>query len=186
MQFESNGSESSGSEQSPSPKKLEPNRNEQLANQEPSTASAQKSGGPRTQQGKEKSSRNSLKLGIFSKVVVLEGEPGAEFDSLLNGFRDYFEPEGRLEEFLVEKLAVIVWRHRRLVIADGQLAGRWDSTSWADGILGPQLLSPDLLLRYETTFERSFDRTLSQLERAQRMRSGQPVLPPINVNLSQS
>jgi hypothetical protein len=42
----------------------------------------------------------------------------------------------------------------------------------------------DHLLRYAASLERSFDRTLNQLERAQRMRLGQPVLPPINVNIS--
>jgi hypothetical protein len=36
------------------------------------------------------------------------------------------------------------------------------------------------LLRYEASLERAFDRTLSQLERLQRMRLGQPV----DVNLS--
>jgi hypothetical protein len=40
------------------------------------------------------------------------------------------------------------------------------------------------LLKYETGLERAFDRTLNQLERAQRMRLGQPVRSPINVNVS--
>lgn len=40
------------------------------------------------------------------------------------------------------------------------------------------------LLRYETHLSREFDRTLSQLERLQRMRLGQPVIPPINLRLS--
>ena len=39
----------------------------------------------------------------------------------------------------------------------------------------------DHLLRYETSLERNFDRTLSQLERVQRMRLGQPVLPKLEV-----
>jgi hypothetical protein len=44
----------------------------------------------------------------------------------------------------------------------------------------PQL---DRLLRYETTLARDFDRTFSQLEGLQRMRKGQPVLPPIKVDV---
>ena len=47
----------------------------------------------------------------------------------------------------------------------------------------PQL---DRLLRYETNLDRAIDRTLGQLERYQRMRLGQSVLPPINVNVSSS
>lgn len=42
----------------------------------------------------------------------------------------------------------------------------------------------DRLLRYEANLERSFDRTLNQLERLQRMRLGQPVPPPLQVNVS--
>ncbi len=34
------------------------------------------------------------------------------------------------------------------------------------------------------SLERAFDHTLSQLERLQRMRLGQPVLPPVKVELS--
>ena len=44
----------------------------------------------------------------------------------------------------------------------------------------------DQLLRYSASLERSFDRTLNQLERAQRMRLGQPVPPAINVKVSSS
>jgi hypothetical protein len=46
---------------------------------------------------------------------------------------------------------------------------------------GPRL---DRLLRYEANLDRSFDRTLSQLEHQQRMRLGQPVLPAIKLNVS--
>ena len=45
----------------------------------------------------------------------------------------------------------------------------------------PQL---DRLLRYEAILQRDFDRTLSQLERAQRIRQGQPVSPTLNVQVS--
>ncbi len=50
----------------------------------------------------------------------------------------------------------------------------------------PDGLGLDRLLRYETSLERSFDRTLSQLERLQRIRSGQPVLPKLEVRHSLS
>lgn len=42
----------------------------------------------------------------------------------------------------------------------------------------------DRLLRCEASLERSFDRTLSQLERLQRQRLGQPVTPRLDVNIS--
>ena len=42
----------------------------------------------------------------------------------------------------------------------------------------------DRLVHYEVHLSSEFDRTLSQLERLQRMRKGQPVLPPIKVEVS--
>jgi len=50
----------------------------------------------------------------------------------------------------------------------------------------PDAAGLDRLLRYEASLERGFDRTLNHLERAQRMRRGQLVPLPINVNVSQS
>jgi hypothetical protein len=47
--------------------------------------------------------------------------------------------------------------------------------------------SPDVaekLLRYQVTLERSVERTITQLERLQQMRAGQPVAPPINVQIA--
>jgi hypothetical protein len=42
----------------------------------------------------------------------------------------------------------------------------------------------DRLLRYEAILQRDFDRTLSQLERQQRIRKGQPMSPTLNVQVS--
>ncbi len=291
-----------------------------------STSLVRKATGPRTPQGKERSKHNAVTHGIFSKVVVLKGEPQAEFNGLLNGLRNDLQPTGTLEELLVEKLAALFWRKRRLLIAEGaeirassefvewngqerqrqeaarlpqlscngglirqianpqalqgcldllvelkegieedgfdpeydrvilvKLYGRydkeedwqktlfnsyliWRNTSLAsdeerqqEGFASPQeskdnflgelneeikrlgkykkeqetILSAklkleslrqnvpdapqlDRLLRYETSLERSIERTLNQLERLQRMRLGQPVPPPINLNITAS
>jgi hypothetical protein len=42
----------------------------------------------------------------------------------------------------------------------------------------------DRLIRYEAHLSREFDRTLTQLERLQRSRRGQSILPPIKVDIS--
>ena len=90
----------------------------QIATQEASTTRAKKSGGPTTKRGRERSRCNALKHGIFASVVVLEDESPAQFDSLLQGFRDDLRPEGMMEEVLVEKLATLKWRHRRMLAAE--------------------------------------------------------------------
>jgi len=48
------------------------------------------------------------------------------------------------------------------------------------------LITPEMdrLLRYATTLERFFDRRLSQIERAQHLRRGQPVPPEVSVGVT--
>ena len=93
-------------ETSISPKKLEANRR-----------NAQQSTGPRAEEGKSQSRRNALKHGILSSALLItEGqgaEDPAEFDEVLGGIRRDVSPVGRLEEMLVEKIAVCWWRQKR-------------------------------------------------------------------------
>jgi hypothetical protein len=140
---------------------------------------SRRSTGPRTLEGKERSKHNAIKHGIFSKVVVLKDEPRAAFDALLNGFFDDLQPQGALEETLVEKLAVLTWRYRRLIVAEAESC---KSIGLVD--LGGACWTTDHLLRYEASIERAFDRALIQLERLQRMRLGQPISPPIKLDIS--
>jgi len=77
-----------------------------------------KASGPRTPEGKQRSKHNALKHGIFCKTVLLKDESQSEFDSLLDGLVDALQPEGALEELLVEKLATLAWRQRRLLLAE--------------------------------------------------------------------
>jgi len=75
--------------------------------------------GPRSEAGKKRSSGNAMKFGIFSQVILIKGESRSVYESLLAGLWEEFQPEGTLEEVLVEKLAIILWRHRRLLVAEG-------------------------------------------------------------------
>lgn len=75
--------------------------------------------GPRTREGKQRSKLNALKHGIFSATVVLRGEPRPVYSTLLMRLHDHFQPEGAMEELLVEKLTMLLWRYRRLLVAEG-------------------------------------------------------------------
>lgn len=143
---------------------------------------AHTSKGPRTAKGKAVASRNALKHGIFSSVLLLTSESCERYNFLLSGLCEHFKPIGTLEEVLVEKIAVTIWRYRRLI-----------STETAEIKVGANPLdfvsnSDSTVLnrfpRYEASIERGLDRTLMQLERIQRMRRGQPVPPPIKVDIS--
>lgn len=74
--------------------------------------------GPRTLAGKRRSRKNSLRHGILAEVTILDGESAAAYRRLLSALRKDREPVGATEELLVEKLAVTVWRHRRLLLAE--------------------------------------------------------------------
>ena len=150
------------------------------------SVSIHKATGPRTPAGKERSRRNALKHGIFSKVALLKNESRSEFDSLLAGLREDLQPEGTLEQALVEKLAISLWRFRRFLHAEADDVQAGIELDFNLPTHKSILNNPDRLLRYEASIERNFDRTLTQLERVQRLRLGQPVLPKLEVHHSLS
>jgi len=83
-----------------------------------STSLVRKATGPRTPQGKDRSKHNAITHGIFSKAVVLKSESRSDFDALLSALYQDRQPEGALEEILVNKLAVLWWRLRRVWTAE--------------------------------------------------------------------
>ncbi len=85
------------------------------ANLATSSSLTRRATGPRTPQGKERSKFNARKHGLFSKAVLLHDESRAEYDALLNGLMENLQPQGKLEIVLVENLATLLWRKRRLL-----------------------------------------------------------------------
>jgi hypothetical protein len=91
--------------------------------------------GPRTLQGKNRSKSNAMKHGIFSNIVVLPSESRPDYGSLLNGLRESFQPVGSLEDILVEKLASLLWRYRRLISAEGaEIRKHREFLRWDEGL----------------------------------------------------
>ena len=74
--------------------------------------------GPRTAQGKCRVRYNATKYGIFSKAALLSNESYAELKPILKGLHEHYCPKGAFEELLVDKLAALLWRYRRLLIAE--------------------------------------------------------------------
>lgn len=85
--------------------------------QQDSSPAAHRATGPRTKAGKRRSSRNALKSGIFSGALPMFESP-VEYKSLLDGLQEDLQSQGTLETVLVEKLAIVTWRERRLVEAE--------------------------------------------------------------------
>ena len=62
---------------------------------------------------------NATRHGVLSRYTVLPWEDGEEYGGVLAAFREEHAPQGPTEEHLVEELAGIVWRKRRLRLAEG-------------------------------------------------------------------
>jgi hypothetical protein len=62
---------------------------------------------------------NAMKHGILSRLTVLVHEDAGDFADLLNSLIDEHRPTGMTERHLVEELAAIIWRKRRVLLAEG-------------------------------------------------------------------
>jgi hypothetical protein len=98
MATEIPGEDLSSSEQTASQVPKKGSGGKSTASDPSSTSLVSKPTGPRTQQGKERSSHNAVKHGMLAKLVVLKGESQAEFNAVLSGLRDDCQPVGTLEE----------------------------------------------------------------------------------------
>ncbi|MBK9293579.1 MAG: hypothetical protein IPM57_03905 [Oligoflexia bacterium] len=139
-----------------------------LANQ----LNAQKSTGPVTIEGKEIVSKNAIKHGLLSSVVVLEDEDQDKFNQLSERIYTHFKPENDLQELLVDKLVATAWRLRRvLVIEKGILSedvfdlnfSLNDSSSLAQAFT-KSLPSMAVLNRYEITLQKEFYSLIRQYQ----------------------
>lgn len=80
---------------------------------------ARKSTGPKTEEGKAVVRLNAMKHGILASEAVIKAGEGVEdaqaFADILQGLKEDFDPQSTLEELLLEKAAVILWRWRRVL-----------------------------------------------------------------------
>lgn len=82
-------------------------------------ANATKSTGPRTLAGKARSSGNALRHGVRATRMFVDQEEAAGFAAMLSELCETLGALGALEEALVERIAMCIWRQRRLAVAEG-------------------------------------------------------------------
>src|SRR5688572_9456877 len=72
-------------------------------------------GGPATEEGKEVVKWNATRHGIRSPApVVLGVEKKEDWEEHRDGILESLQPEGHLEEVLAERVALLIWRLRRV------------------------------------------------------------------------
>lgn len=82
---------------------------------------AQKSTGPRTPEGKLRSSRNAVKYSLNPERVVVPTENGAEFEVRRRSLLRQLAPVGPMEIVLVEQIIMSAWRLQRCRLIETRL-----------------------------------------------------------------
>ena len=89
---------------------------------------ARQSSGPKTINGKKRSSRNSTTHGILSSQVLVPAGLGEEnvpaFAQLVEGLTQHWKPIGLMEDLLVQEIAVGYWRLSRLLRCESGEIGK--------------------------------------------------------------
>jgi hypothetical protein len=155
---------------------------------ETARANGAKSRGPVTPQGRATSSRNSLRHGFAAKSVVLPTESSPEFQALLDSYVVQFDPQGGVEEELVQTMVAARWRLRRIcnietILLANEMVRRAedideeftdmhdiDRLAWVFQRLADHAQSLALVVRYEGALNRSHDRAFKQLQMLQSAR----------------
>jgi len=137
-----------------------------------SRANGALSRGPKTEEGKRRSSANAMRHGLLSKCVVLPGESQEIFSSLLEQHLAKLEPADGVEHGVVEEMVASVWRLRRLWAVENRLMSqamdKRTETDELDRIAGafsdlsrqPEL---HLIQRYEGRLHNMYQRSLHNL-----------------------
>ena len=82
---------------------------------------AQKSTGPRSVEGKLRSSQNALKSGIDAESLIIRGEDRAALETLTEEYVDRFHPATPEQRHYVDILIRDDWQLRRLAKVDTQI-----------------------------------------------------------------
>jgi hypothetical protein len=88
---------------------------------ETNRANAKRSTGPKSADGKARSSKNALAHGLTARDIVIGDEDPEEFERLRMGLQADFKPASMIERELVERLAGLLWRLRRIPVLEGAL-----------------------------------------------------------------
>lgn len=152
-----------------------------------------KLGGVKTKEGKAVARWNAVQHGILSREVVIDvkgcKEDRAEYESVLWAVADSLQPDGALEEMLVERVATTYWRMRRLFDAERQEMKPSEVLDMMPFSTNHAPLVSDRvqnLMRYEAHLDRCLFRAIHELQRLQAARRGEAVAAPIAVEVNTS
>jgi hypothetical protein len=118
--------------------------------------------GPRSPEGKARSSMNRLTHGCRSEQLILNHEDPAEFEFIMNGWLEAYKPEDAIAQHLVEETAKAHWFLKRNEKRLHQIEVRLPMDAWHWTETHQKLFTN--FSRYKTTAERTFFRWYKALE----------------------
>jgi hypothetical protein len=142
-------------------------------------ANAQHSTGPKSHNGKKKSSMNALRHGLTGQVVVMPAEDLQAYQRHVESFVAEYHPKGATEAHLVQGLADTSWRLNRVAALETNLLnlsavgeGIADALAIAAAIES-QSKALATLSMHSQRLSRQFERTVTQLRELQKTRRAQ-------------
>ena len=126
-----------------------------------------KSKGPKTEEGKARSSRNALKHGLSAENEIIAPGDLQGFERHQASLFEHYQPRNTIEIAFVERIAACTWRLRRVVALESALLGADDpDAKYVEecrtlGHVEHRFMN---LNRYETALERSLYRAIKALK----------------------
>jgi hypothetical protein len=119
-------------------------------------ANSQRSTGPRTEEGKAKSSMNAVKTGLTGRTVLLPSDDAVIYQQHLERHFAEFAPMTDKEKVLVQSIADTEWRLLRIapleagIYAVGRLELANEFTAFADGENREALIQSKIFMTYRS------------------------------------
>ena len=136
------------------------------ARQTANAANSALSTGPRTEEGKARSSQNARKHGLTAAQFVIAAEDREEFEEFCADLEADVSPHGPLQQILFGQLTESAWNLRRIRLMEAELTA--PAKTYLEILNNPALTSQlDRLARHKVRIERSFYRALRELKALQ-------------------
>src|SRR5260370_352323 len=88
---------------------------------------SQHSTGPRSAEGKQRSSMNALRHGLTSHIAVMPTEDPDAYQLHVKSYTNEYNPKGATESDFVQSLADVSWRLKRVVALETNLIDEAES-----------------------------------------------------------
>jgi hypothetical protein len=129
-------------------------------------ANAQRSTGPRTVDGKTRSSQNARTHGLTARNLVVAPDERDEFEEMLAAYQADVHPRGAIQRTLFNELIAAAWNLHRVQRMESEI---WSRAGSCEALLHNPDLQTQLerLARHKSRIERTFHRNLKELRSLQ-------------------